>query len=587
MLAWEKLYSEGINIKDLTPDSQEYDAMQIAANSYVASAEYGMAVWYLLKNREVTARIWMKRAASREFQPAIEAYEKMEKSESLEDISTFCCAELQKDNTNHNQSNDDLNKGKPVVEEDKNQNNDAGGLVLKTHDFELAKNTLRQFTERSNKQIELSRVPTDGGLFNLGNHKVTGDELNGITSQIQSYLISINELSQGIIDEFGEVYKAFEALDKDYIGGILLAIKAAEEVSVKEREDRTKIKKNQERLEKAVAALSLFKEKIDRLEHLTDIDKAWALIERQSKELGICQEYITALSKMEHIKDVDLLWNNLEKHSQALSEFKLFLQNLQNAQQQFITNVKQLITDTQNDLTKQMESFSQAQVEKLNEIDRRYIEAFEQLRNEQKQILDTISTSLNEKIDIALTEQDENLSRIEQTQKEQFQKLFDGQASQTEKIQDIDKHYSEAVEQLNKAQKVTLAAIDKSLSDKMDSAMTKQYEAIKRVEQTQKEEFQKLFDGQASQTEKIQDMDKHYSDAVDNLTNEQKEMLAEIEKNQIAKLEKINKSLEEEKAQLNEQVSILSTKVKYLYYVAGGVASITIIQLILNIFGVI
>lgn len=587
MLAWEKLYSEGINIKDLTPDSQEYDAMQIAANSYVASAEYGMAVWYLLKNREVTARTWMKRAASREFQPAIEAYEKMEKGESLEDISTFCCAELQKDNTNHNQSNDDLNKGKTVMEEDKNQNNDAGGLVLKTHDFELAKNTLRQFTERFNKQIELSRVPTDGGLFNLGNHKVTGGELNGITSQIQSYLISINELSQGIIDEFGEVYKAFEALDKDYIGGILLAIKAAEEVSIKEREDRTKIKKNQERLEKAVAALSLFKEKIDRLEHLTDIDKAWALIEKQSTALGECREYITALSKMEHIKDVDLLWNNLEKHSQALSEFKSFLQNLQNAQQQFITNAKQLIAEEQNDLTKRMESFSQAQFEKLNEIDRHYIEAFEQLRNEQKQIVKSISTSLNEKIDAALTKQGTTLSRIEQTQKEEFHKLFDGQAAQAEKIQDIEKHYSEAVEQLNKDQMVALATIDKSLSDELDAVVSKQDETLGRIEQTQKEEFKKLFDEQTSQTKKIEDIGRHYSEAVDSLKNEQNEKLDEIERSQIAKLEEINKSLEEEKAQLNEKVSTLTTKVKYLYYVAGGAASITIIQLILNIFGVI
>ena len=81
--------------------------------------------------------------------------------------------------------------------------------------------------------------------------------------------------------------------------------------------------------------------------------------------------------------------------------------------------------------------------------------------------------------------------------------------------------------------------------------------------------------------------DRHYSEAVDSLKNEQNEKLDEIERSQIAKLEKINKSLEEEKAQLNEKVSTLTTKVKYLYYVAGGAASITIIQLILNIFGVI
>lgn len=93
-------------------------------------------------------------------------------------------------------------------------------LVIEEHNFQAAKNSLKKYTEKAKKDVELSRVPTDGGLFNLGSHKVTEEEFNDRMSQVQTYLINLNSLSQGLIDEFGEVYKAFESLDKDYISGI-------------------------------------------------------------------------------------------------------------------------------------------------------------------------------------------------------------------------------------------------------------------------------------------------------------------------------------------------------------------------------
>ena len=39
-------------------------------------------------------------------------------------------------------------------------------LDIKEHDFQEAKNALKKYTEQAKEEVELSRVPTDGGLFN-------------------------------------------------------------------------------------------------------------------------------------------------------------------------------------------------------------------------------------------------------------------------------------------------------------------------------------------------------------------------------------------------------------------------------------
>ena len=96
MLAWENLYSKGINIKEIAPNSPEYQAMWDAAVAKIASAEYCFALWQMLFGNQPDAKItWMRRAAEQNFAPAVVAYEKMQNGESLEDVSTFCCAEHQ------------------------------------------------------------------------------------------------------------------------------------------------------------------------------------------------------------------------------------------------------------------------------------------------------------------------------------------------------------------------------------------------------------------------------------------------------------------------------------------------------------
>lgn len=323
-------------------------------------------------------------------------------------------------------------------------NDQTPSLVIRRHDFQEAKNSLKKYSEKAKKDVELSRVPCNGGWFNLGKHKVTGSEFNNVTSQIQDYMISGFNSYQGLVDEFEQVYKAFEYLDKDYISGIVASIKAAEEVSRQEQKDRKDIKKLVYQHEQSVAVLKKFKADIDRLSHLTDIDKAWDLIQKQTKlskelsdyiaelsnELKAVGEYCDELSNIQHIKDIDELWDTAES----------------------------LGKDIQN-----IEAFSFEQGKKLASI---------------------------------------------------------------------------------------------------DSAVQEQISAINKIEKAQEEKLEVLLSSQSS--------------ALEQIANDQSD-----------RLEEIHKSLEKEKASLSEQVNILTQKVKLSYIIAGGASALAVIQLILNILGVI
>lgn len=117
-----------------------------------------------------------------------------------------------------------------------------GELVIQYHDFENAKKEIKKFSEQTTTDLDLTKVDESKGVgeflgdWFLGrgigtDHLVKGEELNDLTSQIQTHLHSINNTQIKLIKEFGQVYSALEALDKDYIQAILVSIKATEETS--------------------------------------------------------------------------------------------------------------------------------------------------------------------------------------------------------------------------------------------------------------------------------------------------------------------------------------------------------------------
>lgn len=201
-------------------------------------------------------------------------------------------------------------------------------LVIKNHDFEDAKLAIKEFSEQTTTDLDLKRVDDKKGfgewlgdaIFGGGlgtNHKVTGEELNELTVQIQSHLRSVNTTQIMLIKQFGQVYSALEALDKDYIQAILISIKATEETSKRIEATQAQIKKIVEDQKKTLEVLKKFKQKLDSYAHLGDIDKIWndcqkwhtdisAISDSVSNAVATSSENIEAIGSIrESIKDID------------------------------------------------------------------------------------------------------------------------------------------------------------------------------------------------------------------------------------------------------------------------------------------
>ncbi len=189
-----------------------------------------------------------------------------------------------------------------VAEEAMNEPTQSTTLVIKEYDFQEAKKDLEKYTKIKKDDIEFTTVAnTSFGVFS---HKVTGEELNETIGEIQNYLIRFNDLCNNFIDEFGTVYKLFESLDKDYISAIVMAIKAAEKVSKKEQEDRRAIKELVKQHTQAIEVLGKFKEEIEMLKHINDVDQLWQKsesissdIERLNKSLDKQNETLQSIIK--------------------------------------------------------------------------------------------------------------------------------------------------------------------------------------------------------------------------------------------------------------------------------------------------
>ncbi|HFU4460605.1 TPA: hypothetical protein ACGPAL_002116, partial [Streptococcus suis] len=104
-------------------------------------------------------------------------------------------------------------------------------IEIKSHSFDLAKNRLKEFSENTEAELEIKKVRTSGDFLGLGDHKVTGYELNKRLEMIQKHFITVNTTSNMVIKEFREVYNALDVLDKDYISSIIANVKAIEKTS--------------------------------------------------------------------------------------------------------------------------------------------------------------------------------------------------------------------------------------------------------------------------------------------------------------------------------------------------------------------
>ncbi len=138
-------------------------------------------------------------------------------------------------------------------------------INISKHDFDEAKEHLKEFAEQSQDELYFDKVRTHDDFFGFefAEHGVTGNEFNTLVEQTQNYISKFYDNQQTFIEEFGQVYKALEALDKDYIQAILSSVAAIEHTNKKILKEQARIDKTIEKQKLTLEALKQFKEKFN------------------------------------------------------------------------------------------------------------------------------------------------------------------------------------------------------------------------------------------------------------------------------------------------------------------------------------
>ena len=195
----------------------------------------------------------------------------------------------------------------------------------KEFDFNAAKEQLKKFAEQDVKELKFDKVRTHEDIFGLewAEHGVTGKELNSLIEKLQKYFSNVYDRDQNLIKEFGEVYKALEALDKDYIQAILTSVSAIKKTNEKLSIDQERINQTIEKQKATLIALKQFKEKvsaqlseIDSSKLVTLIEQLESRVEEIEKSSSIMKDESSEISQLKNELDsvksqVNILSNKL------------------------------------------------------------------------------------------------------------------------------------------------------------------------------------------------------------------------------------------------------------------------------------
>lgn len=444
-----------------------------------------------------------------------------------------------------------------------------GELVIQYHDFENAKKEIKKFSEQTTTDLDLKRVDDSkgvgeflGDLF-LGrgigkDHLVKGEELNALTSQIQTHLHSINNTQIKLIKEFGQVYSALEALDKDYIQAILVSIKATEETSEGIQKTQEQIKKIVENQRKTLAELKKFKQKLDGYAHLGDVDKIW----------GDCQKWHQEMVSLS--KDISMATEHNKENNKKVDVLKTALTAAEKKTGDLSTQVSQMIKRLES-----VTAFTSAleKITHLQDVD----EMWESLSIAHDSIKN-ISVDIEGIQNVAFKHQEEINKLLAFTEKiVSLKHLMDVDSIWT--CTEEQKFHLKEINRINEEQAGRLDALAQE-NGKIASRISENEETIKNLN-----EGINKFNSMAH----LEDVDSTW-----NTVNEHSEQLIEIEKQNGDIVNSVQKNKEDVEAEIaaviqetTSTIETLTKKVKYAYWIAGGSAGLAIIELILLLMKVI
>ncbi|MEH7355808.1 hypothetical protein V7150_19965 [Neobacillus drentensis] len=259
---------------------------------------------------------------------------------------------------------------KVMTREESSTNEQTMIVSTRGEGFNKKKNELKAFSEKLPKEAELPSVPVTGGLFGWFNYDVTGSDLNRLTESIQDKMIEQNKVLVRTIQEFNTIYDTFSALDKEYIQGILVSLKAAEEANEKALKGIEGVQTNQNEIKQiinqqkqVIQVLQNFKEKIEKIVHLADVDTVFAIYSTMQDNVRAIEAKIEA----QELTLVDLI-NETKSLFSSQSDFQDHMNQIKENQVKQYQTVKQLVSHQNNSISKieAINTVNKADIETLN-----------------------------------------------------------------------------------------------------------------------------------------------------------------------------------------------------------------------------
>jgi len=195
-------------------------------------------------------------------------------------------------------------------------------INISQHDFDEAKEHLKEFAEQSQDELYFDKVKTHDDFFGFefAEHGVNGREFNTLVEQTQNYISKFYDNQQKLIEEFGQVYKALEALDKDYIQAILSSVAAIEHTNKKIQKEQARIDKTIEKQKVSLVALKQFKEKFNEENSKYSISEHEERLSKLDDRIVSIENTVSALplEPVSHTAEIDELRKELKESKQQI-----------------------------------------------------------------------------------------------------------------------------------------------------------------------------------------------------------------------------------------------------------------------------
>lgn len=408
----------------------------------------------------------------------------------------------------------------------------------KAKKLEQEKIELKKFEQEKEEELKISHVQTEGGFLGLGEHKVTGMELNSRLAAIQTHLQDLNNAIISVIKKTSTIFNYIGSLDNEYVQAILISIKAAEETSKGIANTQEKIQdivKNQGGM---IRSLRNFQKQLSKYEHLKHIDELWNDFQEINQKITKIPDEITELpDKVNDITD------NIKENKNDIVDVKDSLEIIDS-----------IVTDLGNDFKNQIEKFNTVfefteeirKIVHLKNIDEMW-ESLVDTRISLNGVLGDFGTVRNDVQSLLDFKAEmagyEHLNDIDE--------IWDKTEKHSDKIKDLDAKYDD---------------IDKRLSD-----------AQNRIDSLEQYRHELRNIAHLNDVDKLWESNNMHSGQISELHRQGEEMSALIYSNKelvdsyIAKIEEKNESV----------MQTLTKKIKYSYLIAGSAVCLAVIELII------